>query len=77
MNQGQNIFREAGSAPTDARLQELIANSGVEANTLGDLGDIGTDAIADIGDFIDKADFGGQKGVGGVLDHFCRTEVRL
>ncbi len=43
---------------------------------MGDVRHVGADRLAEVGDLVDKADLGRQKGVGGVLDHLGAHEVR-
>ncbi len=69
------IFRKAGTAPANASLQKLIADPRIQTNALSHLGDISADSIANICDFVDKANFRCQKRIGGIFDHFCRTQI--
>ena len=47
----------------------------VEAHAAGDLGDVGADLLADVGDLVDEGDLRRQEGVGGELDHLGAGHV--
>ena len=61
--EGGDVLREAAAAVADSGLQELRADAGVEAHAARDLGDVGADLLADVGDLVDEGDLGGQEGV--------------
>ena len=47
----------------------------VQAHPPRDLGHVGADLLADVGDLVDEADLGGEEGVGGELDHLGAGDV--
>jgi len=57
--EGHHIFREAGAAVADARIQEAWANAGVGADTVADLIDVGADRFAHGSDSIDEGNLHG------------------
>ena len=42
---------------------------------MGDVADVGADALAEIGNLVDEADLGGEEGIGGVFDQFGGFEI--
>ena len=57
------------------RVEERRADPLVEAHPAGDLGDVGADLLADVGDLVDEADLRRQEGVRGELDHLGAGDV--
>src|SRR5207237_8876096 len=74
MMQRQYIFAEATTSPTDACAEKMRTNSGVQADALGHLSDIGAHTFADIRDFVGEANLHSKEGIGCVLDHFRAGE---
>ena len=52
-----------------------MTNTGIQTNAFRYLYHIRADAIANVGDFIDKANLGGEESVGSILHHLSGTEV--
>lgn len=71
-----DVFGEAASSPSESGVEEIGADSFIEAHSFCDLGDVGSALFADAADGVDKADFCGEEGVGGVLDEFGGGSVR-
>ena len=74
--QSLNVLREAGSAPTQARIQELRSDSRVGADALRYIANIRATLFADSADGIDEGDFHREERVAGVLDQLCAVQVR-
>src|SRR5215218_7618335 len=74
--QGGHVFGEARPAPTEPRGEEAGPYAVVEADAVGNLGDLGTDQLAEVGDLVYEADLGRKEGVGCVLDHLGTCDVR-
>ena len=49
-------------------MQKLRADTVIEPDAARDLLHIGADFLGQVGDLVDKGDFGGKKSVGGVFD---------
>ena len=73
--QGADVLGEAAAAVADPGAQEGGADPLVEAHPAGDLGDVGADLLADVGDLVDEGDLGREEGVGGELDHLGAGHV--
>ncbi len=58
-NQGLDVFREAGAAVAHAGVDKLVADARVAADALPHGFDIRTQQFGQVGNFVDKADFGG------------------
>ena len=56
--------------------EEALADPPVEADSLGDLDDVGPGRLADVRDLVDERDPGHQCGIRGKLDHLGRGDVR-
>src|SRR4051794_38179375 len=65
--QGRHVLGEARATPADTGAEETTTNALVEADAVGDACDVRADQLAYLGDLVDKADLGREKGVGGVL----------
>jgi hypothetical protein len=75
VDEGGDILRETGATPTESGLEEFVADAAIESDAFGDLEDICTDAIANIGDFINETNFGREEGIRGIFDHLGGVEV--
>ena len=64
-----HVLREAGAAVADAGLQEVRTDAVIETHAVRHGAHVGAHLFADVGDLVDEGDLGGEKGVGGVLDH--------
>ena len=73
--QGIQVLGKAGTSETDPRLQEGVPDPGVHPHPPGHRPDIGPDLLTEAGDLVDEGDLGGQKGVGGILDHLGAAPV--
>lgn len=71
----ENILLEAAATETDTGHQELVANTGVHTDGLGDLIDISTGLLADGGDGVDRRNTLGQHRVGNELGKLGRPDV--
>ncbi len=69
------VLGKAGSAIARSRVQKLFANARVQPHTPGHRVYIGTGLFAQLRDFIDKADFCRQEGVGCVLGDLGAFQV--
>lgn len=70
VDESLHVLGKAEAAETEAGLKKLPADARVEAHGAGHFLDVGSDALAEIGDDIGIADFEGEEGIGGVLDEF-------
>jgi hypothetical protein len=66
--EGGDILGQAGASVADAGMEAVGADAGVETDALGNVVDVRTGGLADIGDGVDEGDFGGEEGIGCVLD---------
>ena len=73
--QRADVLGKQRPAVADAGAQEGGADALVEAHPAGDLGDVGADLLADVGDLVDEGDLGREEGVGGELDHLGAGDV--
>lgn len=71
----ENILLEAAATETDTSHQELVTNTGVNTDSLGDLIDISTGLLADGGDGVDGRNTLGQHRVGNELGKLGRPDV--
>jgi hypothetical protein len=71
----ENILLEAAAPETDTSHQELVTNTGVNTDGLGDLIDISTSLLTDGGDGVDGRNTLGQHGVGNELGKLGRPHV--
>src|SRR5205807_518872 len=69
INQSANVLGKTTAAITGAGKKELEADALVVADAAADLIDVGPEAFAQVGHFVDEADLGGQHGVGDILGH--------
>ena len=76
LDQRADIFREAGAAEARYRMQELRPDAVIEPDTARHLLHIGADALAQIGDFVDERDLGGEECIGCLFDEFGRAPLR-
>lgn len=74
-HQGGGIFAEARTTPTEAGAEETGADARIEADSAGDFGDIGTDALSKEAHFVNEADLEGEEGVGGVFNELGGSEI--
>ena len=70
-----DVFREAGAAIADPRVQKEGSDPPVHAHALGHDLDVGVDPLTDTRHLVDEGDSGGEKRVRRVLDHLGRMEV--
>src|SRR4029450_4222231 len=73
---GRGAFGEAGPAEADARLEELWPDAIVEADALGDLGDVRPGDLAHVADLVDEGDLRGREPVGRELAPLGAGDVR-
>ncbi len=64
------IFREAGAAVTDSRIQEALADTSVRANALANLLNVGSHALTNGSDGIDERNLHCEKSIGCMFDQF-------
>ena len=67
---GHHVFREAGTAVADSRIQKSRADAGVGADAMAHLIHVGPDGFADGSDRIDEGNLHSEECVGSVLDQF-------
>ncbi len=58
-------------------MKELRADAVVEPHAARDVLHIGTDLLAQIGDFVDERDLRREEGIRGVFDQLCRTPADI
>jgi hypothetical protein len=71
----ENILLEAAATETNTSHQELVTDTGVNTDGLGDLIDISTGLLADGGDGVDGRNTLSQHGVGNELGKLGRPDV--
>src|SRR5919107_6204068 len=74
--QSGHVFGEARPAPAYPRGEKAGPYSVVETDAVGHLGYVGPCQLAEVRDFVYKADLGRKEGVGSVLDHLCARKIR-
>ena len=74
-HQRQGVLREARSAVSRPGMEELAADPAVETDAAGDFLHVRADFLAQIGDFIDKRDLGGQKRIRRVFCQLRRLDL--
>ena len=75
MHEGPKVLGETVAAETDASVQKLTSDPGVEPHSERHLGDVGADRLADVSHHVDEGNFGGWKGIRRVLGQFRRADV--
>jgi len=70
VQQRLNVLAETASTPAHARIEKLGADARIQPDAGHHLRGLGAHALADVRHLVGEADFHGQEGVGGVLDHF-------
>src|SRR3954447_3949256 len=58
-------------------MEELAPDTIVEADATGNLLDVGTNLLAEVGDLVDECDFGREKRVRGIFGEFGGASARL
>jgi len=71
----KNILLEAAATETDTSHQELVTDTGVNTDSLGDLIDISTSLLTNSRDGVNGGDTLGQHGVGNELGKLGRPDV--
>jgi hypothetical protein len=71
-----HVLGEARAAVADAGPKEVRPDAVVQAHALGNDPHVGAHLFTHVGDLIDEGDLGGEKGVGGVLDHLGGGHAR-
>ena len=74
-HESPDVLGQAAAAEADPGAQELLADPVVVADRLGQLGDVATGGVTQLGHGVDEADLGGQEAVGGHLDQLRRRMV--
>ena len=64
------ILGKARTAITRPRMQKLLANATIQPHAARQILHVGPDFLTDVCQFIDEADLGRKKGVGGIFDEF-------
>ena len=68
LDERSHILGKARAAKSGPRVQEFRPNSLVEPNALRDFLHVRAEFFAQIGDFIDEGNLGGEEGIGRLLD---------
>ena len=63
IHEGAKILGETVASETNAGVQKLTPNTGIESHAARHLGDIGTYLFAQVGHHIDEGNFGGQEDI--------------
>ena len=71
------VLGETGSAVTGAGVQKLPADAPVQPHAPGHRVRVGAQRLAQGRNLIDKADLGGQKGIGGIFGQLRALQIHL
>ena len=74
-HEGADVLGQAAAAEAEAGGEEPVADAGVVADGLGEVGDVGAGGLADLGHGVDEGDLGREEGVRGDLDQLGGGEV--
>ncbi len=77
LRQRLHVFRKATTTIADTRKEKALAYARVGTDTFAHHIHIGSQAVAQVGNFIHKSDFGSQKGVGGIFGQLGRALVHI
>src|SRR5580704_15898344 len=69
--EGHHVLRKAGAAVANTGVQKSWADTGIGADAVANLVDIGAHGFADGSDRVNEGNLHGQKRVGGMLDKLC------
>ncbi len=75
LGQRLDVLGEAGATVAAARIDEVIADARVAADAVTHLFDVGVQLLGQIGHLVDKADLGGEHGVGRILGQLGAAHV--
>src|SRR6185295_15038239 len=64
---GADVLGQAAAPEADPGVEELAADAHVVPDRVGEVDDVRTGGLADLGHRVDEGDLGGQEGVGGDL----------
>src|SRR5690606_12381413 len=73
--QSLHIFRETGTAVAAARVDKVIADTRIGADTPTNFFNVCPQTLSQVGHFVHKADLGGQHRIGSVFGQFRRPNI--
>ena len=73
----ERVLGEARTAEAWAGIEKLAADAVVKTDAVRDIENVGADALAQVGDFVDEGHLHRQEHVGGVFDHLRAAARRI